>query len=364
MRCDARDVNHPPRSRGEWHTPRHPAPLPLLPYRARSTTDRERGVIKVILHNNDQKAVVDAPVDELPEIVAREHTMLWVDLTDPTSEEVEAIGKTFHFHPLALEDTLAGDIRPKIDVYDGYSFIAFYGMTHTTAGCRAHSVDIFIGSNYMVTFHDSALPVIEETATRWKQNVAALGNRGPGFLLYSLLDALVDGYFPVLDEITDRAEAMEEAVLNGGAPNLQGSLIQLRRELLLMRRVASPERDVMNILVRRDPPYFGKKEVAYFQDVYDHLLRVIDSVDLTRDMLAGVLDANLSMVSYNLNVVVKRLTSSSIILMSITLVAGIYGMNFAHMPELDWQFGYAFALGLMALIGVVEFVIFKKIDWL
>ena len=321
-------------------------------------------MIKVILHNNDQKAIIDAPVEELPEIVAREHTMLWVDLTDPTQDEVNAIGTIFKFHPLALEDTMSDDIRPKIDQYDGYSFIAFYGMTHSLEGCRAHSVDIFIGTNYMVTFHDSALPVIEETANRWKQNVASLGNRGPGFLLYSLLDALVDGYFPVLDSITDRAEDLEESVLAGGEPLLQGSIIQLRRELLLIRRVAGPERDVMNILVRRDPPYFGKKEVVFFQDVYDHLLRVIDTVDLTRDMLAGVLDANLSMVSYNLNVVVKRLTSSSIILMSVTLVAGIYGMNFVNMPELEWHLGYLFALGLMVVIGVVEFLVFKKIDWL
>jgi magnesium transporter len=321
-------------------------------------------VIKVILHNNDQKAIIDAPVEQLPEIVARAHTMLWVDLTDPTPEEVAAIGKVFSFHPLALEDTLADDIRPKIDQYDGYAFIAFYGMTHSPEGCRAHSVDIFIGTNYMVTFHDSALPVIEETATRWKENVASLGNRGPGFLLYSLLDALVDGYFPVIDQITERAEELEEAVLSGGESRLQLSIMKLRRDLLMIRRVSGPERDVMNVLVRRDPPYFGKKEVAYFQDVYDHLLRVIDSVDLTRDMLAGVLDANLSMVSYNLNVVVKRLTSSSIILMSITLVAGIYGMNFVHMPELDWQFGYLFALGLMAVIGVTEFLVFKRIDWL
>ena len=321
-------------------------------------------MIKVILHNNDQKAIIDAPVEELPEIVAREHTMLWVDLTDPTPDEVNAIGAIFKFHPLALEDTMSDDIRPKIDQYDGYSFIAFYGMTHSLEGCRAHSVDIFIGTNYMVTFHDSALPVIEETANRWKQNVASLGNRGPGFLLYSLLDALVDGYFPVLDSITDRAEDLEESVLAGGEPLLQGSIIQLRRELLLIRRVAGPERDVMNILVRRDPPYFGKKEVVFFQDVYDHLLRVIDTVDLTRDMLAGVLDANLSMVSYNLNVVVKRLTSSSIILMSVTLVAGIYGMNFVNMPELQWHLGYLFALGLMVVIGAVEFLVFKRIDWL
>jgi magnesium transporter len=191
-----------------------------------------------------------------------------------------------------------------------------------------------------------------------------LGNRGTGFLLYSLLDALVDGYFPVLDDIAERAENLEESIIMAGQSTLQAEILQLRRELLMIRRVVGPERDVMNVLVRQDPPLYGRKEVAYFQDVYDHLLRITDSVDIYRDMLASVLDANLSMVSYTLNVVVKRLTSSSIILMSMSLVAGIYGMNFIFMPELDWRFGYPFALALMIVIAAVEVSIFRRIDWL
>jgi magnesium transporter len=132
----------------------------------------------------------------------------------------------------------------------------------------------------------------------------------------------------------------------------------------LIRRVAGPERDVLNVLIRRDPPLFGSKETVYFQDVYDHLLRVTDTVDIYRDMLSSVLDANLSMVSYTLNVVVKRLTSASIILMSMSIVAGIYGMNFVFMPELDWHWGYPFALGLMVLIATTEVGIFRRIGWL
>jgi magnesium transporter len=120
----------------------------------------------------------------------------------------------------------------------------------------------------------------------------------------------------------------------------------------------------MNVLVRRDPPLFSQREIIYFQDVYDHLLRVTDSVDIDRDMLSSVLDANLSMVSYTLNIVVKRLTASSIILMSITLIAGIYGMNFVHMPELDWRYGYPFALLLMVVVAVAEISIFRRIGWL
>ncbi len=308
--------------------------------------------------------VTGTRLEDLREIATDERTTVWVDVIDPTQEEIARIGKQFGFHPLALEDVERGGQRPKIDQYDSYQFIVFYGLSTEADRCRSHEVDIFLGKHSMVTFHDSHLTVITETAERWRANVATMGNRGVGFLLYSLLDSLVDGYFPVLDDIAERADTLEEAIILQGQPSLQAEILQLRRELLLIRRVAGPERDVMNVLVRRDPPLFGRKELAYFQDVYDHLLRITDSVDIYRDMLSSVLDANLSMVSYTLNIVVKRLTSSSIILMSMSLVAGIYGMNFTFMPELDWRLGYPFALGLMAVIALIEYRLFKRIGWL
>lgn len=320
-------------------------------------------VIDVIVYRKSA-GVSSASVDDIPELLACDECIFWVDVTDPTEAEVRETGEIFDFHPLALEDTLLTDIRPKIDQYDGYFFIAFYGMTSQNGNAEAHSVDIFLSKHYMVTFHDSKLPVVEETARRWKTTVAKEKHHGCGFLLYSLLDALVDGYFPVIDDIVDRAEELEEQILKGGEPTLQGQILRLRRDLLMIRRVVGPERDVLNVLLRRDPPILIAKETIYFQDIYDHLLRIMDTIDISRDVLSSVLDANLSMVSYNLNVVVKRLTASSIILMSITLIAGIYGMNFEFMPELAWRFGYLFALGLMVLTAVVEIAIFRHIDWL
>jgi magnesium transporter len=321
-------------------------------------------VIDIILHAGPEGPVAKTRLEDLKEIITREETTVWVDVVDPTPEEIAHIGEKFGFHPLALEDVQRGGQRPKIDQYDGYQYIVFYGLTTETDRCKSHEVDIFLGKHYMVTFHDSLLPVMGETATRWRTNVAELDNHGPGFLLYSLLDSLVDGYFPVLDDIAERADSLEELILLQGQPGLQAEILQLRRDLLMVRRVAGPERDIMNVLVRRDPPLFGREEIAYFQDVYDHLLRVTDSVDIYRDMLSSVLDANLSMISYSLNIVVKRLTASSIILMSISLVAGVYGMNFVHMPELDWRLGYPFALALMATVAVVEIALFRRIDWL
>lgn len=321
-------------------------------------------MIQVILHSSPNGPITKTRLEDLGEAVKEQQSTVWVDVVDPTPAEIARIGKEFGFHPLALEDVARPGQRPKIDPYDGYQFIVFYGLTIETERCESHEVDIFVGKNYMVTFHGSRLPVIAETAERWRSNVATIGNRGVGFLLYSLLDSLVDGYFPVLDDIAERANDLEESILMQGQPALQATILQLRRELLMIRRVAGPERDVMNVLIRRDPPLFGRKEIVYFQDVYDHLLRITDSVDIYRDMLSSVIDANLSMISYSLNIVVKRLTASSIILMSITLVAGIYGMNFVHMPELDWRLGYPFALGLMVIVGLVEVTIFRRIGWL
>ena len=211
--------------------------------------------------------------------------------------------------------------------------------------------------------HRSAVP---ETADRWCENVERQGNRGIGLLVYSLLDSIVDGYFPVVDDLADRIEDLEAGVFaeGGSSRDEQAAIFALKKDLLAIRRVLGPERDVMNVLVRRDAPVFGGEEVVYFQDVYDHILRVTDAIDTYRDLLSSALDAHLSMTSYHLNEVVKRLTSSSIILMSMTLIAGIYGMNFAHMPELDWRLGYAWALGLMVAVGAALVALFRRIDWL
>ena len=308
--------------------------------------------------------MTETRLEDLSELITRKQTTIWVDVVDPTPEEITRIGEDFHFHPLALEDVARGDQRPKVAHYDEYQFIVFYGLTIAANRCQSREVDIFLGKHYMVTFHQSDLPIIAQIADRWHTNAVKLGNHGVGFLLHSLLDALVDEYFPVLDDIAERSEDLEESIILTGQPTLQAEILRIRRELLLIRRVAGPERDVVNVLIRRDPPLFGSKEIVYFQDVYDHLLRITDTVDIYRDMLSSVLDANLSMVSYTLNVVVKRLTSSSIILMSMSLVAGIYGMNFIFMPELDWRFGYPFALALMTVIAAVEVGIFRRIDWL
>jgi magnesium transporter len=323
-----------------------------------------RAMIKVNVHTDAGGLQNNLPLDRISDTLARTDSLLWVDLVDPTPDEVRLIGEEFAFHPLALEDALRRHQRPKLDHYDGFLFLVFYGLAAENGRPSTREVNLFAGKNYLVTVHDGSLPAIPETADRWCQNVANLGNRGVGLLVYSLLDAIVDGYFPCIDELADRVEEIETAIFDPAAAGEQAAIFDLKKDLLAIRRVLGPERDVMNLLVRRDAPIFGPETVVYFQDVYDHILRVTDAVDTYRDLLSSALDAYLSMTSFRLNEVVKRLTASSIILMSVTLVAGIYGMNFAYMPELSWRLGYPFALGIMLAVAGGLVLLFKRIDWL
>jgi magnesium transporter len=183
-------------------------------------------------------------------------------------------------------------------------------------------------------------------------------------LIYLVLDAAVDSYFPELDRLSDRIDALEDRVLAGDAnPRGLGELLELKRRLLALRRVLAPMRDMANALLRRDIDIVSEKALPYYQDLYDHLVRVLDQLDLYRDLLATVVDARMTVANNNLSAIMKRLTAFTVILMVPTLIAGIYGMNFEIMPELTWPLGYAYALGLMATAVLVAVTWFWRNDW-
>jgi magnesium transporter len=323
-------------------------------------------MIKVNVHTDARGLQNNIPLERISDILQKDDALLWIDVVDPTPDDLRLIGEEFRFHPLAMEDALRRHQRPKLDHYDGFLFLVFYGLETDEERIVTREVNLFAGKNFLVTVHDGSLSAIPETANRWTANVERMGNRGIGLLVYSLLDAIVDGYFPVIDDLAEQIDGLEAAIFERQRTDRdeQAQIFRLKKDLLAVRRVLGPERDVMNVLVRRDVPLFGEAVIVYFQDVYDHILRVTDAVDTYRDLLSSALDAHLSLTSNRLNEVVKRLTSSSIILMSMTLVAGVYGMNFVHMPELGWRLGYAWALGLMLAVGGSLVALFRRIRWL
>lgn len=299
--------------------------------------------------------------------VLRAHpdTTLWLDLLKPGPAELDLLHSEWEFHPLAIEDATRHAQRPKVDSYDGYYFVVFYCLEWDTQTDRLCTTPLylFIGHNYLVTVHDEPITQIRETLKRWQAPNSPL-ERDVGSLIYALLDAIVDDYFPLMDQLADRVEDLEERIFEQYDESVLQSIFQLRKDLFQIRRVVAPERDVLNVMLRRDIPVFDRNDVTYLQDVYDHIVRVIDAIDTYRDLLASALDSFLSVQANRLNQIVKVLTVGSIVLMAMALVAGIYGMNFEYMPELHWRFGYAWALGLMVVIALMLIAFFRRIKWL
>jgi len=289
--------------------------------------------------------------------------LLWLDIQDPTPVEIALLREEFSFHELALEDAARRGQRPKVDEYEGYYFVVLYAAEHTAEGSiRTHELHCFWGKDYFVTLHDGPVPEVAAAVERWRSSLQR-AEYGVAFPVYALLDAVIDGYFPAVDAIADRIEDVEGRLFEADAESIR-EVFALRRELLATRRVLAPSRDVLNVLIRRDVPVFPPALIPYLADVYDHTIRVIDALDLHRDLLATAVETHLSVTSNRLNQTLRTLAALTIGVMVPTLIAGIYGMNFRHLPELEWPFGYPLALGLMAAAMGALFVVFKRIGWL
>ncbi|HKG22632.1 MAG TPA: magnesium/cobalt transporter CorA [Blastocatellia bacterium] len=305
-----------------------------------------------------------ADCDKISELCENSNNIIWVDVSDPTSEDFDELAKEFGFHHLSIEDCRKEHQRPKIEEYQGYYFVVLYeAELKEEERLELRELNIFLGKNYLVTVHSQPIKAIAQADRLWRE-WTDLAERGTGLLAYLLIDAIVDDYFPLLDYLSDRMDTLEDQIFEDFQPDAIQEIFHIKKELLFLRRAITPLRDVFNTLLRREQPIFSRETLVYFQDVYDHLIRVADSIDTLRDMLSSTMDAYLSVTGNRMNMVMKTLTSISTILMSVTLIAGIYGMNFEHMPELRWRYGYVGALAAMLAIGLGVYFYFRKIRWL
>ena len=319
----------------------------------------------VILCRNPDGSIEELPperVDEIDQRTDREGSLVWVNASAPGEAKIEALGREFRLHPLAMEDLRKQRQRPKLDTYETQSMIVAYEAV-SDAPRGLSEIHMFIGAGWLLSVHWAPTPLLDAVRARF-----AAGRGGydtTGRLLYALLDAAVDSYFPELDRMSDRIDALEDRLLEGDAGDREGlaQILQLKRQLLDLRRTLSPMRDVANALLRRDLAVVDDASVPYYQDLYDHLVRVLDQLDVYRDLLATVMDARLTVASNSLNAIMKRLTAFTVVLMVPTLIAGIYGMNFDIMPELRLPFGYPLALGLMAAAVVTSVAYFRRKRW-
>jgi len=305
-----------------------------------------------------------ADADAISGLCSNDSKIVWVDVSDPTSLDFDNLARQFGFHPLSIEDCRHQHQRPKVEEFPGYYFIVLYEAVLNDVGrLQLGELGIFLGKNYLVTVHSEPIRAIE-TAERLWRSWTDLAERGTGLLGYLLIDAVVDDYLPLLDTVSDRMVSLEDRIFADFQDESLEEIFRIKKELLLLRRAVTPLRDVFNTLLRREQPIFSRETHTYFQDVFDHLIRVADTIDTLRDMIGSMMDAYLSISGNRMNLVMKRLTSIATILMSVTLVAGIYGMNFDYMPELKWRFGYVGALLSMLVVGLAIYFHFRRIKWL
>ena len=307
----------------------------------------------------------DFPAAELSVYCASKHHVVWADVSDPTSQDFYELAEEFGFHPLSIEDCRSGHQRPKIEEYPGYYFIVLYEaqMVGPEDQLELRELNIFLGPNFIVTVHNRPIRAVATARRLWPGWVGS-DEKGVGILAYLLADAVVDDYMPLLDILSERTDQLVDEIFADMQPNVLQELFLIKRQLMYLRRVITPLREVFNVLLRREQPIIPRNSFAYYQDVFHNLLRVGDMIDALRETLASAMEAYLSISGNRMSIAMKRLTSIATILMSATLIAGIYGMNFDLMPELHWRFGYVYALLSMIVIGFVSYLYLKRIKWI
>ncbi len=290
---------------------------------------------------------------------------LWVDLAGPTAEEALVLSEVFDFHPLAIEDCWHDPQSPKVDDYNDYVFIVVHGIRYeeTERDFSSHELNVFLGPNYLVTFHSEESLSIAAAEEYVRRN-PALMRQGSDFLLHYIVDRLVDNYFPKLEIMEDRIEELEAAAFEDPSENVLNDIFEIRRQLTHIRRVVGHEREVLVSMSRGAIPFVGEKSRFYFRDIYDHMLRITEMADSLRDTINIILQAYLSMVSNRLNNTMRVLTVIATMMLPMTVITGIYGMNFRNMPELGWDYGYYYVLGGMAIASGVMLYFFRKRKWL
>ena len=325
----------------------------------------ERRRITVIAYTHD--AVTETEGKTLEEALAAAGPgVRWINIDGADAGVLERLGAHFKLHPLALEDVLSGPQRPKIERYADHYFMILRMLRLASAGqpdVDDEQVSVFFGHDWVVTVQERAGgDVFEPVRDAIRQARGRVRQAGADYLAYLLLDAVVDGYFPVLEAVSDRVETLEAETLDGSPRTLQ-ALQHTRHSVLTLRRSIWPTREAIGVLQREESPLIAAETRTFLRDSHDHAVQALELVEAFREMLAGMMDVYLSVQNQRLNEVMKVLTVIATLFIPLTFIASIYGMNFKHMPELDWPWGYASALGLMGLIAIGMLTYFRRKGW-
>jgi magnesium transporter len=314
-------------------------------------------IIHIIGYTKDKQWKTDLTIEQLKQA---DLDWYWVDFSGPSEDECRLLDTFFHFHPLAIEDCYHLLQRPKLDHYEDVHFLVLHEIDQSTL--NVNEVNMFIGPRFLVTFHYEASPEIEQARLKLQQS-GKIGEDGHLFAAYLVMDKLVDQYFPAMHALEDQLLDIEISSGSGPSEQVMQAIFSIRSRLLRLRKTIVPMRDLLYRLVNSDRIADIKPYLAFYHDIYDHLLKLSEMMDANREMTADLRDSYISYTSNRMNAIMKTLTVITTIFMPLTFLAGIYGMNFVNMPELEWQWGYFAVILVMLVIGVSMYAWFRTKGW-
>lgn len=312
----------------------------------------------------DGRKIADVAREDIHAWLARKDCILWVAVRDPETHELDQLEEQFDLHPLAIEDAHHGHQRPKFEEYGDSLFFVMHMIEPDGDELSVGEVNIFVTGNYVLSVRSRSERNFQDVRTRCERE-PELMRHGTGYILYALMDAVVDRYFPILDDIETQLETIEDQIFSGKSPgaNIE-ALYGIKQDLMTLKHATAPLLEAVSKLYGGRVPQVCTGLGEYYRDVSDHLVRINQSIDAAREMVTTAISVNLSLITLQENEVTKRLAGYAALVAVPTLIAGIYGMNFQHMPELAWQWGYPLSLTAMAIIDGYLFYRFRKAKWL
>ncbi|SDZ20493.1 magnesium/cobalt transporter CorA [Thermoactinomyces sp. DSM 45892] len=315
-------------------------------------------MIRTMVLTKEDRLILDEPIHEI--LVRRDLKWYWIDFSKPTIEERDSL-HSFGFHPLAVEDCLHVNQRPKVDYYHNYQFYVINGLYHKTL--KSHEIGAFLSPTMLVTYHALAHVEMDEIWGYLSSNQEA-PSKDPKWILYKIIDKMVDASFPHLENIEEQLNRLEsKSSRSYQIQTLMDELFVIRRKLSHIRHFAIPMRELVDRMIHSEKQNHNDEERRHYQDVHDHLVKLAGMIEASREITSDIRDNYLSVNSNRMNTVMMTLTVITTIFMPLTFIAGIYGMNFHNMPELKWQYGYFIVLGVMAILGFTMYLLFKKKGW-
>jgi magnesium transporter len=306
-------------------------------------------------------------VSVIPELLSDPHVIFWMDMEAPTEADDLILLDTFHFHPLTVEDCRANRHAPKVEEFPDYLYYIVHGVHTEISPARFNTIELdgFLGPNFVVTYHHENFPSIERVKTSIRSSPVSC-QRGAAFLMHHIIDSIVDDYLPVMDDFDERVNKLEDDIFTGGHANnaILEEILHLKRSVLRLRRISAKQQEVIYRMSHGQFKLISGPVLPFFRDIYDHIGRVSDLAEAYRDLIAGALEAYLSVVSNRMNEIMKVLTIFSAVMLPLTFIAGVYGMNFDNMPELHSRYGYYAVWIVMLSVTVFMLLFFYRRGWI